>query len=164
MNPYAQHSYNGVFKYMFFFMIFLIKKDSAEHVTVLYIVTVHPAREISHTQRLSSLQMSIYSLGCLSCHCSGGSFVLDWNAFLLLLFQLSWPTKMDQTFLAIVFGPCDKCSKEKPLRPVSVKSEQRSYCSLCVEMVRHWLHQPVWAGCRNRGMCQCSRKLDFSAQ
>ncbi|OWK62198.1 Guanine nucleotide-binding protein subunit beta-5 [Lonchura striata] len=45
-------------------------------------------------------------------------------------------TKMDQTFLAIVFGPCDKCSKEKPLRPVSVKSEQRSYCSLCVEMVR----------------------------
>ncbi|RLW03821.1 hypothetical protein DV515_00006329 [Chloebia gouldiae] len=53
---------------------------------------------------------------------------------------------MDQTFLAIVFGPCDKCNKEKPLRPVSVKSEQRSYCSLCVEMDR---------GCRSP-RCACS--------
>lgn len=66
----------------------------------------------------------------------------------LLLFQLSWSIKMDQTFLAIVFGPCDKCSKDKPLRPVTVKSEQRSYCSLCVEMVGHWFHQPLWAACR----------------
>ncbi|XP_037250607.1 guanine nucleotide-binding protein subunit beta-5 isoform X2 [Falco naumanni] len=41
----------------------------------------------------------------------------------------------DQTFLAIVFGPCDKCSKEKPLRAVYIKSEQLSYCSLCVEMM-----------------------------
>ncbi|XP_047916282.2 guanine nucleotide-binding protein subunit beta-5 isoform X1 [Anser cygnoides] len=40
----------------------------------------------------------------------------------------------DQTFLAVVFGPCDKCSKEKPLRAVYIKSEQLSYCSLCVEM------------------------------
>ncbi|GAB0194103.1 unconventional myosin-Vc [Grus japonensis] len=50
--------------------------------------------------------------------------------------QLSRTAKMcDQTFLAVVFGPCDKCSKEKPLRAVYIKSEQLSYCSLCVEMM-----------------------------
>ncbi|XP_009468551.1 PREDICTED: unconventional myosin-Vc [Nipponia nippon] len=49
--------------------------------------------------------------------------------------QLSRTAKMcDQTFLAVVFGPCDKCSNEKPLRAVYIKSEQLSYCSLCVEM------------------------------
>ncbi|KAM6301563.1 guanine nucleotide-binding protein subunit beta-5 [Podargus strigoides] len=41
----------------------------------------------------------------------------------------------DQTFLAVVFGPCDKCSKEKPLRAVYIKSKQLSYCSLCVELM-----------------------------
>lgn len=70
-------------------MFFLIKKDSAEHVTVLYVVTVHPAREISHRERLSSLQMSIYSLGCLSWHSRGGKLCAGLGCKLCFFFSFS---------------------------------------------------------------------------
>lgn len=106
--------------------------------TVLDIVTVHQAREISQREIIHPTavhtQSKLHEL-------EQGWEALRWTAmhsFLLLLFQLSRTTKMcDQTFLAVVFGPCDKCSKEKPLRAVYIKSEQLSYCSLCVEVVRY---------------------------
>jgi len=41
-------------------------------VTVLHIVTVHQAREISHRERLSSLQLPTYSLNCISWQSSSG--------------------------------------------------------------------------------------------
>ncbi|KFO21418.1 Guanine nucleotide-binding protein subunit beta-5 [Fukomys damarensis] len=41
----------------------------------------------------------------------------------------------DQTFLVNVFGSCDKCFKQRALRPVFKKSQQLSYCSTCVEIV-----------------------------
>ncbi|KYO21219.1 guanine nucleotide binding protein (G protein), beta 5a isoform B [Alligator mississippiensis] len=54
----------------------------------------------------------------------------------LLLKKLQSTAKMcDQTFLATVFGPCDKCSNLKPLRAIYIKSSQLDYCSLCVEML-----------------------------
>ncbi|KAJ7311412.1 hypothetical protein JRQ81_007046 [Phrynocephalus forsythii] len=63
-------------------------------------------------------------------------------AFLRVLSGLSggksfaWPAKMcDQTFLANVFGPCDRCSQNRALREIYRKSEKVSYCSLCVEMM-----------------------------
>ncbi|OCT89582.1 hypothetical protein XELAEV_180182012mg, partial [Xenopus laevis] len=41
----------------------------------------------------------------------------------------------DQTFLAVLFGPCAKCKRERPLRTIYVKAEAVTYCSLCVEMM-----------------------------
>ncbi|KAK7832674.1 hypothetical protein U0070_026870 [Myodes glareolus] len=41
----------------------------------------------------------------------------------------------DQTFLVNVFGSCDKCFKQRALRPVFKKSQQLSYCSTCAEIV-----------------------------
>uniref|UniRef100_I3MM57 G protein subunit beta 5 n=1 Tax=Ictidomys tridecemlineatus TaxID=43179 RepID=I3MM57_ICTTR len=41
----------------------------------------------------------------------------------------------DQTFLVNVFGSCDKCFKQRALRTVFKKSQQLSYCSICVELV-----------------------------
>ncbi|OBS66304.1 hypothetical protein A6R68_05159, partial [Neotoma lepida] len=40
----------------------------------------------------------------------------------------------DQTFLVNVFGSCDKCFKQRALRPVFKKSQQLSYCSTCAEI------------------------------
>lgn len=46
------------------------------------------------------------------------------------------PAKMcDQTFLVNVFGSCDKCFKQRALRPVFKKSQQLNYCSTCAEIV-----------------------------
>lgn len=41
----------------------------------------------------------------------------------------------DQTFLVNVFGSCDKCFKQRALRPVFKKSQQLNYCSTCAEIV-----------------------------
>uniref|UniRef100_A0A2K6QRR7 Guanine nucleotide-binding protein subunit beta-5 n=1 Tax=Rhinopithecus roxellana TaxID=61622 RepID=A0A2K6QRR7_RHIRO len=48
----------------------------------------------------------------------------------------------DQTFLVNVFGSCDKCFKQRALRPVFKKSQQLSYCSTCAEiMATEALHE-----------------------
>ncbi|EAW77438.1 guanine nucleotide binding protein (G protein), beta 5, isoform CRA_c [Homo sapiens] len=48
----------------------------------------------------------------------------------------------DQTFLVNVFGSCDKCFKQRALRPVFKKSQQLSYCSTCAEiMATEGLHE-----------------------
>ncbi|KAL2088780.1 hypothetical protein ACEWY4_015679 [Coilia grayii] len=41
----------------------------------------------------------------------------------------------DQTFVAVTFGPCDNCSKTKPLMNIYLKNEAINYCSLCVELM-----------------------------
>lgn len=41
----------------------------------------------------------------------------------------------DQTFVAVTFGPCDNCSKTRPLMNIYLKNEAINYCSLCVEMM-----------------------------
>ncbi|EDL26314.1 guanine nucleotide binding protein, beta 5, isoform CRA_e [Mus musculus] len=48
----------------------------------------------------------------------------------------------DQTFLVNVFGSCDKCFKQRALRPVFKKSQQLNYCSTCAEiMATDGLHE-----------------------
>ncbi|KAM5235541.1 guanine nucleotide-binding protein subunit beta-5 [Ctenodactylus gundi] len=48
----------------------------------------------------------------------------------------------DQTFLVNVFGSCDKCFKQRALRPVFKRSQQLNYCSTCAEiMATDGLHE-----------------------